>query len=156
MPFKELNKKRTHGHTRFILSLICTCCFVFSCDNKEEFEVRELTGYVDPYIGADRTSNNAVGPQMPWGSVQPQPDTDRGNFAGYLKDEPILGFSQTRLTGGGGAPPYGNFLISPQLGLEVDAQSHGSPKSGEKPGYRPTRGPKGHPPPGPYPHTPGI
>jgi len=116
-----------------ITAIISAFILFVSCSGDNAYEMRELTEFVNPYIGADRTSNNSLSPQMPWGSVQPQPDTDVGNFAGYLDDHPIRGFSQLRITGGGGAAGYGNFLISPQIGLAVEEEGHDSPKSEEKP-----------------------
>jgi hypothetical protein len=93
-----------------------------------------LCRWVDPRIGVSDGSQSSIGVQLPWGSVNAQPDTPNSNFAGYSDRQSIRGFSQMRLTGGGGRAGYGNILISPQVGLAVGEDEHDSPKIAEKAG----------------------
>ena len=73
---------------------------------------------------------------MPFGFVHVGPDTVKPNTAGYNSREAIVGFSQTHVSGTGGASKYGNFLTTPLVGkLRVEDLS--SPKEEEvaSPGY---------------------
>lgn len=73
-----------------------------------------------------------VGPARPNSSVLPSPDTyPRSYSTGYLCDAPIRGFSQTHMSAG--AQKYGNFLVSPQIGLSTAQDSHDSEKEDEHP-----------------------
>jgi predicted alpha-1,2-mannosidase len=73
-----------------------------------------------------------VGPARPNASVLPGPDTyPRSYSTGYLCDAPIRGFSQTHMSAG--AQKYGNFLVSPQIGLSTAQDSHDSEKEDEHP-----------------------
>ncbi len=110
---------------------------------QENKEVTEMTvsaniplidyvDYVDPFIGTDGGwSNTTVGPQLPNGSVNPGPDTPNGSHDGYDYQSDIIGFSQLHVNGAGYGK-YGQFLISPQMGLDVTPEGHTSPKSNEK------------------------
>lgn len=94
--------------------------------------------FVNTAIGvADKHTNNCViGPMMPYGSINPSPQTLRnpndryGGHDGYDPDMPVIGFGQLHVSGTGWGS-YGHFLISPQVGLNVAKGSHDSPKSGE-------------------------
>jgi predicted alpha-1,2-mannosidase len=72
--------------------------------------------YINPFIGTDGTGHTFPGPSMPFGMVQPGPDTqDFGwnHTSGYqFKDTTILGFSQTRLSGTG-INEMGDILLLP-------------------------------------------
>src|SRR6266446_1815990 len=95
-----------------------------------------LITYADPFVGTDNGGNIVPGAQVPFGFVHVSPDTVKQNTAGYNPYENILGFSQTHVSGTGGASKYGNFLTTPLVGkLRVDNLS--SPKSEEAaaPGY---------------------
>src|SRR6266478_6225214 len=95
-----------------------------------------LINYADPFVGTENGGNIVPGAQLPFGFVHVSPDTVNPNTAGYNPYENILGFSQTHVSGTGGASKYGNFLTTPLVGkLRVDNLS--SPKSEEAaaPGY---------------------
>lgn len=86
---------------------------------------------VDPYIGVrDSVSNSVLGPQVPFGSINPSPDSPQGSHDGYAPGQPIRGFSQLHATGTGWGK-YGQILISPQTGLAVAERDHESPASDE-------------------------
>ena len=90
-----------------------------------------LTPYVNPWMGVRGVGNTVLGPQLPWGSVNPSPDTEAGYTAGYNPDKKIRGFSQLHVSGTGGPGKYGQFLLSPQIGLKVGETEHDSAKSDE-------------------------
>jgi predicted alpha-1,2-mannosidase len=93
---------------------------------------QNLTQYVDPRMGVIGEGNCSIGPQLPFGSVNPGPDTPEGGTDGYNPAEKIRGFSQLHVTGTGGPGKYGQFLISPQIGLNVNENGHDYEKSNEE------------------------
>ena len=92
-----------------------------------------LTREVNLWMGVKGVGNNVPGPQLPWGSVNPSPDTEAGYTAGYNPNRKIRGFSQLHASGGGGPGKYGQFLLSPQIGLKVGEKEHDSGKAEEIP-----------------------
>lgn len=74
---------------------------------------------VDPFVGCAWNGHTYPGPTMPFGLVQPGPDTGNGDWAhcsGYVKsDEAICGFSQTHLSGTG-CPDFGDVRLLPFMG----------------------------------------
>jgi predicted alpha-1,2-mannosidase len=95
-----------------------------------------LIAYVDPFVGADGGGNTVPGAAVPFGFANPSPDTLRHETSGYDSAQPIIGFSQTHVSGTGGGSKYGNFRITPQVG-EIDLVDFTSPKTDETaaPGY---------------------
>lgn len=94
------------------------------------FEVRDLVDLVNPRYGND--TSTVIGPQVPWGSVNPSPNSEGGAAAGtdgFRWDQQIKGFSQLHVSGTGGWGAYGNLLLSPQIGLAVGDNQHSSPHS---------------------------
>ena len=83
--------------------------------------------FVDTSVGVmDKGASNCViGPMLPYGSINPSPQSNKGTSDGYKPSEPIRGFGQLHVSGTGW-PTYGNFLISPQTGLETDLLAHES------------------------------
>lgn len=90
---------------------------------------QDYTKYVDPWMGVAGRGNCVIGPQLPFGSVNPSPDTPDGHTDGYDPNKKIRGFSQLHLTGAGGPGKYGQFLLSPQIGLNVLENGHDSNKA---------------------------
>ena len=83
---------------------------------------------VDPFIGVrDEESNCVIGPQLPFGSINPSPQTPMGSHDGYSPSQPIRGFGQLHATGTGWGK-YGQVFVSPQVGLAVGETEHDSPK----------------------------
>ncbi|HEY4417003.1 MAG TPA: GH92 family glycosyl hydrolase [Verrucomicrobiae bacterium] len=91
-----------------------------------------LVNQVNAFMGANGSGHVVVGPQLPWGSVNPSPDTADANSSGYNSERKIRGFSQLHVTGTGSFGKYGQFLISPQVGLNVKEDGHDSDKTEEK------------------------
>jgi predicted alpha-1,2-mannosidase len=57
------------------------------------------------------------GAAVPFGFAVPSPDTTRPSSAGYGSSQPVIGFSQTHVSGvGGGGSKYGNFRLTPFSG----------------------------------------
>lgn len=90
-----------------------------------------LAQYVNPWMGVKGVGNTVPGPQVPWGSVNPSPDTEAGYTGGYNPNKKIRGFSQLHVSGTGGPGKYGQFLLSPQIGLKVGETEHDSAKADE-------------------------
>jgi predicted alpha-1,2-mannosidase len=91
----------------------------------------DLVSYVDPTLGVrDGKSNCVIGPQRPWGSINPSPDTREGGDSGYKHGQPVRGFSQLHVSGTGWGK-YGQILVSPQLGLATGETEHDSPIADE-------------------------
>jgi predicted alpha-1,2-mannosidase len=97
---------------------------------------RRLIDYADPFVGTENGGNIVPGAQVPFGFVQASPDTERPTTAGYNPYENLHGFSQTHVSGTGGASKYGNFLTTPLVG-KLRVENLGSPKTEEAaaPGY---------------------
>jgi len=95
-----------------------------------------LIAYADPFVGTENGGNIAPGAQIPFGFVHVSPDTVNPTTAGYNPYENILGYSQTHVSGTGGASKYGNFLTTPLVG-KLRVNNLGSPKDEEaaSPGY---------------------
>ena len=91
-----------------------------------------LVKNINMHMGSDIAGNSVVGPRLPYGSSHPSPDTKNGGQDGYSKDNLLYGFSQLHASGAGGNSHYGNFLLSPQLGLAIDLEKHLSTISEEK------------------------
>ena len=75
--------------------------------------------FVDPRIGSVGVGRTFPGPSMPFGMVKPGPDCGDGlssnhpNAGWAPMPMPVLGFSQTHVSGTGGGQKYGNILIQP-------------------------------------------
>ncbi|MBR6602674.1 MAG: GH92 family glycosyl hydrolase, partial [Clostridia bacterium] len=110
---------------------------LFEVTNAKEYassssEKEDLTQYVNMRYGTGTVSQCIIGPARPNGSVHPGPDTfPTNNYTGYYPSKPIRGFSQMHIQAGEGR--FGQFLISPQVGLSVALDSHDSDKTNENP-----------------------
>jgi len=91
---------------------------------------------VDPLIGTGSPGNTYPGAHLPFGFVAASPDTDNPSSAGYTPTDPIIGFSQTHVSGTGGDSRYGNFRVTPITG-RARSDGLGSGRSDEhaEPGY---------------------
>ncbi len=106
-----------------ILSALVLAATSCTCEN--------LADCVDTSIGVvdDRSSNCVIGPMLPYGSINPSPQTFGGETDGYAPDRPIDGFAQLHVSGTGWSS-YGHFLIQPQTGeLSVAPGTHSSEHS---------------------------
>jgi predicted alpha-1,2-mannosidase len=97
---------------------------------------KPLRDYCDPFVGVDGGGNTVPGATTPFGFANPSPDTLQHDTSGYDSKQPIIGFSQTHVSGTGGASKYGNFRITPEVG-ELKTTDLASPKKDEtaSPGY---------------------
>jgi predicted alpha-1,2-mannosidase len=83
-----------------------------------------LTSLVDPFIGTGGHGHTYPGPSLPFGMIQPGPDTRTDGWdscSGYhYSDKRIIGFSHTHLSGTG-IPDYNDILLMPTSGdVKVD------------------------------------
>jgi len=70
---------------------------------------------VDVFVGSAGTGNTTPAAAVPFGFAQPGPDTLNAPSSGYAPGQRLLGFSQTHLSGTGGAGKYGNFRVTPSI-----------------------------------------
>lgn len=82
-------------------------------------ELKEYTGYVNPFIGTGGHGHTHPGAMLPHGMIQPGPDTRIDGWDScsgyYYEDSTINGFAHTRLSGTGCAD-FGDFLLMPTVG----------------------------------------
>ena len=102
----------------------------FSCQKEE----RNLTEYVNPFIGTGGHGHTYPGATTPFGMVQLSPDSRLEGWDGcggyHYSDSIIYGFSHTHLSGTG-VSDYGDILLMPTTGeLRLNNGSDGNP------GYR--------------------
>jgi predicted alpha-1,2-mannosidase len=80
---------------------------------------RELTKYVDPFVGTGGHGHTFPGATRPFGMVQLSPDTRLTGWDGcsgyHYSDHVIYGFSHTHLSGTG-VSDYGDILFMPTVG----------------------------------------
>ena len=89
--------------------LLALCSLFLSCHG-------QCWQHVDPRIGSVGVGRTFPGPCMPFGMVKPGPDCGVLPNAGWAQmPVPVLGFSQTHVSGTGGGQKYGNVLIQPYL-----------------------------------------
>lgn len=113
----------------FRLGLISlTCVLALKCPAQL---VSNPIDFVDSRIGTTNDGSSCViGPQLPFGSINPSPQTPNGENDGYDPGQPIRGFGQLHVSGTGWGK-YGQIFLSPQIGLAVGEADHDSPKSDE-------------------------
>lgn len=85
----------------------------------------DLTRYVNLRYGVDNEGNTVIDPQRPNASTTPAPDTQGDSHSGYFSGNDIRGFSQIHASGTGYGK-YGQFLLSPQIGLNTGFTGHDS------------------------------
>lgn len=82
-------------------------------------EPERLTAYVDPFIGTGGHGHTYPGPSMPFGMIQPGPDTRLDGWDGvsgyHYRDSRIYGFTHTHLSGTG-IHDYTDILLMPSTG----------------------------------------
>lgn len=102
--------------SRKILFLLSLAVFALSLRAQTQ---RDLTRYVNPFIGTGAHGHTFPGATVPHGFVQLSPDTREANWdgsSGYHHSDPIIyGFSQTHLSGTG-IPDYCDILFMPTTG----------------------------------------
>ena len=80
---------------------------------------KSLTSYVNPLVGTDGHGHTFPGAIVPFGQIQPSPDTRLEGWDGcsayHYSDDTIFGFSHTHLSGTG-VEDYGDVLLMPVKG----------------------------------------
>lgn len=98
----------------FVAGVLIMILMTSSCT-----EQMSPVAYVDPFIGTGGHGHTYPGPSMPFGMIQPGPDTRLTGWDGcsgyHYSDSIIYGFSQTHLSGTG-IPDYCDILIMPGTG----------------------------------------
>ena len=90
-----------------------TLCIIFATAMLSAADA-QVCEYVDPRIGSEGVGRTFPGPSMPFGMAKPGPDCGVLPNAGWAPmPEPVLGFSQTHVSGTGGGQKYGNILVQP-------------------------------------------
>ena len=86
---------------------------------------QRLNDFVDPFIGTGGHGHTYPGPSLPFGMIQPGPDTRLKGWDGcsgyHYSDSRVYGFSHTHLSGTGIAD-YTDVLLMPAVG-EVRVRS---------------------------------
>jgi predicted alpha-1,2-mannosidase len=130
-------------------NLVLTICLIFAIPVLRKAEAQRLSDYVNPFIGASTSVNEAgvhhglgktfPGATSPFGMVQLSPNTVTGgdNGPGYSYEyTSIEGFAFTQMSGIGWYGDLGNFLVMPTTGeLKVIAGSEGNPDEGYRSRY---------------------
>lgn len=100
-------------------SLVCTLLwFAVAVPTSSNAQDRR-TRYVDPFVGTGAHGHTYPGPSLPFGMIQPGPDTRLAGWDGcsgyHYSDSRIYGFSHTHLSGTG-IPDYTDVLLMPTTG----------------------------------------
>src|SRR6185369_13165263 len=99
---------------------------------------RDLTRYVNPFIGTGGHGHTFPGAIVPFGMVQPSPDTRLTGWdscSGYhYSDSIIYGFSHTHLSGTG-IPDYGDILLLPTVDIGSQTARFQHRNETASPGY---------------------
>lgn len=119
----------------------CLGCFVLllsfcSCDeNNIKNSEYDYTAYVNPFIGTGGHGHTFPGPVVPFGMIQPSPDTrvyEWDACSGYHYSDTIInGFSHTHLSGTG-CGDYGDVLLMPTVG---EQKIHSMPYPSQQKAY---------------------
>ena len=99
---------------------------------------RDLTRYVNPFIGTAGHGHTFPGAIVPFGMVQLSPDTRLTGWDGcsgyHYSDSAIYGFSHTHLSGTG-ISDYGDILFVPAVGKSFGSLSFDHRNERASPGY---------------------
>ena len=91
----------------------------------QAFAQRDLTRYVNPFIGTGGHGHTFPGAIVPYGMVQLSPDTRLTGWDGcsgyHYSDSKIYGFSHTHLSGTG-ISDYGDILLIPSVGRDYSGR----------------------------------
>ncbi|MDR1896147.1 MAG: GH92 family glycosyl hydrolase [Prevotellaceae bacterium] len=127
----------------------CMAVALLSCNNRQAIWEKQLSDYVDPFIGASTNIHAAgashglgktfPGAASPFGMTQVSPNTITGgdNGSGYSYEHPTIeGFAMTQMSGVGWYGDLGNFLTMPTTGdLRVVAGKPEHPENGYRSRY---------------------
>ena len=126
------------------LAIIGAICLLVASCTKE----KQLTDYVNPFVGTDGNGHTYPGAIVPFGMIQPSPDTKLEGWDGcsgyHYEDDTVYGFSQTHLSGTGCEDLCDVLLMPIDVTFEYDGEklekndyrSHFShKKESARPGY---------------------
>jgi predicted alpha-1,2-mannosidase len=126
------------NHNQIKASLILLFTFISITVNAQKVVYRDLTQFVDPFIGTQGGGNTFPGATLPFGMVKLGPDcSPPGSNMGYLPiGYSVKGFSHLHVSGAGGGMKYGNVLVAPVVG-DINLDDFNSERTYEKasPGY---------------------
>lgn len=115
----------------FIVFVFCASC---SSLDVADYELMELTPFVNTFIGTGGHGHTYPGATMPFGMMQLSPDTRLDGWDGcsgyHHSDDYIYGFSHTHLSGTG-VSDYGDILLMPTDELDFEAGSSDAPGYGD-------------------------
>lgn len=98
-----------------VAAVLCLLALTSPVQDRPE----RLTRLVDPFIGTGGHGHTYPGPSMPFGMIQPGPDTRLDGWDGvsgyHYSDSRIYGFSHTHLSGTG-IHDYTDILLMPSTG----------------------------------------
>ncbi|ARN70955.1 glycosyl hydrolase family 92 [Nonlabens tegetincola] len=102
--------------TLFGVALLFVCCKEDATSTSAAYQSKELTSFVNPFIGTGGHGHTYPGATMPFGMMQLSPDTRLDGWDGcsgyHYSDNKIYGFSHTHLSGTG-VSDYGDILLMP-------------------------------------------
>ena len=116
---------------RMLNRIYCCAGFAFLVVLSTTAKEKSYVDYVDPFIGTGGHGHTFPGAVVPFGMIQPSPDTRIDGWdacSGYYYEDSIInGFSHTHLSGTGCAD-YGDILLMPTVGKQEynpqDNKSH--------------------------------
>ena len=146
---KKENTTMAMSFLRTICGLLLASSVCFGQTAGEGTDLRPLSSYVNPLIGATTSTRLAgsshglgktfPGATAPFGMVQVSPNTITGgdNGPGYSYEHTTIeGFAFTQMSGIGWYGDLGNFLVMPTVGpLHTAAGSAASPEDGYRSRY---------------------
>ena len=113
MKSNNKNQRRCGKVIRFTFHFLLFALLFAACGEKP------LGMYVNPLVGTDGHGHTFPGPIVPFGQIQPSPDTRLEGWDGcsayHYSDDTIFGFSHTHLSGTG-CEDYGDVLLMPISG----------------------------------------
>ena len=115
LPYYSLNMFRLNSSYFRASLLILIALVIISCTP----DIKQPIDFVNPFIGTDAGGHTFPGACLPFGMVQLSPDNGYQGVKAYCyKEDKILGFSHTHLSGTGPFTKthYNNVLIIPTIG----------------------------------------
>lgn len=110
--------------TKELYGSICAIMSLLACGDAMAGRGKDLTSFMDPFVGTDETGHTSPAACVPLGMIQAGPDTGTEGWeycGGYrYKDKRIVGFSQTHINGTG-CGDLGDVRILPFVGTEAPA-----------------------------------
>ena len=148
MRFPPLHKdltQRRKGYAKtqslrlvFVSLRLCVKLFLLFLLPLQVFAQRDVTRYVNPFIGTAGHGHTFPGAIVPFGMVQLSPDTRLTGWDGcsgyHYSDSEIYGFSHTHLSGTG-ISDYGDILLLPTIDVNSQTARFQHRNETASPGY---------------------